>query len=83
METVDVDYEDLKSPGSNTVWVRPPPALPNILGIPSIEPQYMGHRSLLTSRLLDSRAIDVQLNEIYFQFVDWEKSLSRLVLLSL
>ena len=30
IETVDVDYEDLKSPGSNTVWVRPPPALPDL-----------------------------------------------------
>jgi hypothetical protein len=28
MDTMDFLYEDLKSPGSNTVWVRPPPALP-------------------------------------------------------
>ena len=27
---MDVDYEDLKSPGGNTVWVRPPPALPSL-----------------------------------------------------
>jgi len=32
MDTVDVDYEDLKSPGGNTVWVRPPPALPDLRG---------------------------------------------------
>lgn len=24
------DAGDLKSPGGNTVWVRPPPALPNL-----------------------------------------------------
>lgn len=42
MDTEDSISEDLKSTGSDTVWVRLPPVLPNILGIPSIKPQYMG-----------------------------------------
>ena len=55
------DAGDLKSPGGNTVWVRPPPALPNILGIPSTEPQYMGHRSLLIGKLFVLCAVCVQI----------------------
>ena len=27
---IDANQWDLKSPGGNTVWVRPPPALPNL-----------------------------------------------------
>ena len=42
---MDVDYEDLKSPGSDTVWVRPPPALPNvaIYGGKQSKPVYIEH----------------------------------------
>ena len=64
------DAGDLKSPGGNTVWVRPPPALPNILGISSIGPQYMGHRSLIHVRLFVLRAVCVQIEYNNMEILD-------------
>ncbi len=50
------DAGDLKSPGGNTLWVRPPPALLDILGYTAREP----HWRLLFGRLFDFRAVCVR-----------------------